>query len=79
MVSTLIEADVGLFEVLNVRWVLERCLKSEVKLKVYFKQTVSMAILRPRPHVDPNMELLFSGYSFRPHVNWSFLETVSRL
>ena len=46
MVSTLLEADVGPFEVLNVRQVLELCLKSEVTLKVYFKQTVAMTIMK---------------------------------
>ena len=45
MVSTLLEADVGPFEVLNVRWVLELCPKSEVTLKLYFKQMVAMAII----------------------------------
>ena len=46
MVSTLLEGDVGPFEVLNVCLVLEPCLKSEVTLKVYFKQTVAMAIMK---------------------------------
>ena len=46
LVSTLLEADVGPFEVLNVRQVLELCLKSEVTLKVYFKQTVAMTIMK---------------------------------
>ena len=46
MVSTLLEADVGPFEVLNVRRVLDLCLKSEVTLNVYFKQTVAMAIMK---------------------------------
>ena len=46
MVSTLLESDVGPFEVLNVRRVLELCLKSEVALKVYFKQTVAIAIMK---------------------------------
>ena len=46
MVSTLLEADVGPFEVLNVRRVLKRCIKLKVTLKVYFKQTVAMAIMR---------------------------------
>ena len=44
MVSTLLEADVGPFEVFNVRQVLELC--PEVTLKVYFKQTVAMAIMK---------------------------------
>ena len=46
MVSTLLEADVGPFEVLNVRRVLELCLKSEVTLKVYFKHTVAVAMVK---------------------------------
>ena len=36
VVSTLLEADIGPFEILNVGRVLELCLKSEVTLKVYF-------------------------------------------
>ena len=51
MVSTLLESDVGSFEVLNVRQVLELCLKSEVTLKVYFKQTVAMAIIKVNFHL----------------------------
>ena len=43
--TTLLGSDIGPFEVLNVRWVLEICLKSEVTLKVYFKQTVPMVIM----------------------------------
>ena len=43
--TTLLGSDIGPFAVLNVRWVLEICLKSEVTLKVYFKQTVPMVIM----------------------------------
>ena len=46
MVSTLLQADVGPFEVLNVCRVLERCLKPEVLLKVYIKQVVAMVITK---------------------------------
>ena len=46
MVSTLLETDIGPFEVLNVRQVLTLCPKLEVTLKVYFKQTVAMAIIK---------------------------------
>ena len=46
MVSTLPEEDVGPFEVLNVSQVLDLYLKSEVTLKVYFKQTVAMVIMK---------------------------------
>ena len=46
MVLTSLEEDVGPFEVLKVCRVLELCLKSEVTLKVYFKQTVAMAIMK---------------------------------
>ena len=40
------ESDVGPFEVLNVCRVLELCLKSKVTPKVYFKQTVAIAIMK---------------------------------
>ena len=43
--TTLLGSDIGPFEVLNVRRVLEICLKLEVTLKVYFKQTVPMVIM----------------------------------
>ena len=46
MVSTLLEADVGPFEVLNMSLVPEFFLKSKVTLKVYFYQTVAMAIMK---------------------------------
>ena len=46
LIDTLLEADVGPFEILNVRWVLALCLKSEVTLKVYFKHMVAMAIMK---------------------------------
>ena len=46
MASTLLEAEVGPFDVLNVCRVLEFCLKSEVTLKIIFKQMVAMAIMK---------------------------------
>ena len=46
MVSTLLEIDLGPFELLNVRQVMTLCPKSEVTLKVNFKQTVAMAIMK---------------------------------
>ena len=44
MVLTLLEAGVGLFEVLNMHEVLTLCLKAEVTL--HFKQMVAMAIMK---------------------------------
>ena len=41
-----LEADVGPFEILHVHQVPTLGLKSEVTLKVYFKQTVAMAIMK---------------------------------
>ena len=46
MVSTLLEADVEPSDVLNVRRVQVLCLKSEVTLEVYFKQTVAIVIMK---------------------------------
>ena len=46
MVSTLLELDVGSFELLNVRQVLTLGPKSEFTLKVYFKQTVAVALTK---------------------------------
>ena len=63
MVATLLEADVGLFELLNVRQVLTLGLKSEITLKVYFKQTVAMAIMNVyfrRAKCDHGRKISFS-------------------
>ena len=50
MVLTLIEVDVDPFEVLNMHLVLELCVKLEVTLKVYFKQMVTLAIMKVHSH-----------------------------
>ena len=64
MISTLLEADVGPFELLNVRQVLALGLKSEVTMKVYSKRTVAMVIMEVyfrRAKCDHSLKSLHVG------------------